>query len=390
MKIAVVHDVIYPYVKGGAEKRVWEISRRLADRGHEVHIFGMKHWKGEDVMVREGVYLHGVCNPADLYIDGKRSIKTAIYFSWKLLWSLKGDFDVIDSQQFPYLPCFSAKFFSSLRHTPLVITWHEVWDDYWREYLGWKGIFGKGIERLTTRLPDKIIPVSERVREDLLSAGVKGEKMKVVPNGVDTSAFQKSSRDEKIYDVLYVGRLVEHKRVDLLLRAMSLVKEESPSIKGTILGEGPERDRLIQLARSLGLEESVDFMGFSDGQEGVVEAMRTSKLFVLPSEREGFGIVLLEANACGLPVVTVRSKMNAASDLVKDGLNGLVCSPTSKDMAEAIFQLLKDDSYETLSESSRRAAERYDWSLIADKIERIYEEVTLQRGSGAVASVRNT
>lgn len=315
MKIAYVHDVIYPHVKGGAEKRVWEISRRLADRGHEVHIFGMKYWKGDDIVRREGVYLHGVCDPVNLYVDGKRSVKTAIYFSWKLLWSFKGDFDVIDSQQFPYLPCFSAKFFSTLKRTPLVITWHEVWGDYWLEYLGWKGIFGKVIERLTVRLPDKIIPVSKRVRQDLLFMGVRSEKMEVVPNGVDISAFQRSSLDEKIYDVLYVGRLLEHKRVDLLLRAMSLVKEDLPSIKGAIFGEGPERERLVHLARSLGLEERVHFMGFSDGQEGVVEAMRASKLFVLPSEREGFGIVLLEANACGLPVVTVRSDMNAASDL---------------------------------------------------------------------------
>lgn len=63
MKIAYIHDVIYPYVKGGAEKRVWEMARRLADRGHEVHIFGMKYWSGDDVMEREDVHLHGVCGP---------------------------------------------------------------------------------------------------------------------------------------------------------------------------------------------------------------------------------------------------------------------------------------------------------------------------------------
>ena len=137
MKIAYVHDVIYPFVKGGAEKRVMEIATRLAARGHDVHIFGMKYWDGEDVIEREGVHLHGVCASQDLYVDGKRSIKTSVYFSWKLLRSLEGDFDVIDAQEFPYFPCFSAKLFSILKRTPLVITWHEVWGDYWREYLGW-------------------------------------------------------------------------------------------------------------------------------------------------------------------------------------------------------------------------------------------------------------
>ena len=109
MKIAYVHDVIYPYVKGGAEKRVWEMARRLADRGHEVHIFTMKYWDGDYVIEREDVHLHAVCPPVDLYVEGRRSIRAAVRFSWKLLSSLRGDFDIIDAQQFPYLPILDRK-----------------------------------------------------------------------------------------------------------------------------------------------------------------------------------------------------------------------------------------------------------------------------------------
>ncbi len=83
----------------------------------------------------------------------------------------------------------------------------------------------------------------------------------------------------------------------------------------------------------------------------------------------------LEANACGLPVVMVRSEMNAALDLVEDGLNGLVVDPTPEGVAEAILELLKDERYGSLSEPSRRVAERYDWSIITDSIERVYEDV---------------
>ena len=67
MKIAFVYDVVYPYVKGGVEKRIWEMSRRLAARGHEVHIYGMKYWDGPDNIQVEGVMLHGVCAPMKLY-----------------------------------------------------------------------------------------------------------------------------------------------------------------------------------------------------------------------------------------------------------------------------------------------------------------------------------
>jgi glycosyltransferase involved in cell wall biosynthesis len=375
MKIAYVHDVIYPYVKGGAEKRVWEIARRLADRGHEVHIFGMKYWDGEDVIEREGVHLHGVCDPLCLYVDGKRSIKTSLYFSWKLLWSLKGDFDVIDTQQFPYFPCFSAKYRSWLGQTPLVITWHEVWGDYWREYLGWKGIIGKGIERMAINLPDKIIPVSERVRQDLMDMGVRSEKMEVVPNGVDLLKIDDVREEEKVSDLVYVGRLSEHKKVDLLLNAVSMAREAIPEMRCTIIGDGPEREKLGKLAKKLEIEESVDFLGFLEREEDVIAGMKSSKIFVLPSMREGFGISALEANACGLPVVTVRSDMNAAKDLVEDGLNGFVCGLNPEEMAQRILELLKDDQYASLSESSRRVAERYDWSLVTDAIERVYGEL---------------
>src|SRR4030042_2040565 len=85
MRIAYVYDVIYPYVTGGAQKRTWELGKRLAQRGHEVTIFGMKHWEGEDIICKEGVRVWGVCPPQELFVNGRRSIKEAIYFGKKLL-----------------------------------------------------------------------------------------------------------------------------------------------------------------------------------------------------------------------------------------------------------------------------------------------------------------
>ena len=85
MKIAYVYDAVYPWVKGGAEKRIYEISRRLAARGHEVHCYGMKYWPGQDDIEAEGVHLHGICPPRPLYCNGKRSITQAAYFAGRLL-----------------------------------------------------------------------------------------------------------------------------------------------------------------------------------------------------------------------------------------------------------------------------------------------------------------
>jgi len=375
MKIAYLHDVIYPHVKGGAEKRVWEISRRLADRGHEVHIFGMKFWDGESVVERNGVFLHGVCDPQDLYVDGRRSIGAAIRFSSKLLLSFRGRFDVIDAQQFPYLPCYSAKVHSLRRGTPLVITWHEVWGDYWREYLGKKGLFGMLVERGALKLPNMIIPVSERVRDELLDMGVGAEKMVVVPNGVDLKKIDSVKAGEKAYDVIYVGRLSAHKRVDLLVEAMSLVREEIPDIRCGIVGDGPELERLVSLSRKLKLGENVDFLGFLEMEEEVVAKMKSSKIFVLPSTREGFGISLLEANACGLPAVVADAPKSAAAGLITEGTNGLLCDLSSRSIASKVVTLLEYDLYKKMSAPSKEFAKGHDWDEIAKKAEKAYEKL---------------
>ena len=95
MKIAYVYDAVYPWVKGGAEKRVYELSRRLADRGHEVHCFGIKWWKGDSVIQRDGVFLHGICESRNLYSGDRRSMREALVFAWKVLLSLKGDYDLL-------------------------------------------------------------------------------------------------------------------------------------------------------------------------------------------------------------------------------------------------------------------------------------------------------
>jgi len=123
MKIAIVYDVIYPYVKGGVEKRVWEIASRLSLRGHDVHLYGMKFWDGDDTYVQDGVTLHGVCPARNLYSYGRRTIWQALSFSIALFFCLRGeDYDIVDCQQFPYFSCIACSFM----RTPLVITWHEV------------------------------------------------------------------------------------------------------------------------------------------------------------------------------------------------------------------------------------------------------------------------
>jgi glycosyltransferase involved in cell wall biosynthesis len=372
MKIAYVYDAVYPWIKGGAEKRIYEISKRLVKRGHEVHIFGMKYWNGEDVIVKDGVYLHGVCEPRELYVEGRRSIKEAIYFARKLLIPLtKEDFDVVDCQAFPYFSCFSAKICSSVKRTPLVITWHEIWDDYWYEYLGKKGVFGKWVEKMTTHLTDKIIAVSERTKKDLERIGVGVRKeIRIIPNGTDFGKIGRVKASDEESDVIFAGRLIKEKNVDVLIKTVNLVKKELPDVKCVIIGDGPEKKELEKLVYDLGLENNLEFTGFLEDYDEVISYMKSSKVFVLPSTREGFGIVAVEANACGLPVVTVDHRMNAACDFIANGENGFICKLSEEDIAGKILREL--DEKKSMGRKCIENAKKYDWNEISLLAESFY------------------
>jgi len=371
MKIAFVYDVIYPYVAGGAQRRIWEISRRLAQRGHSVHLFGMKYWNGENVIIKDGVYLHGVCKPQKLYFEDRRSVKEAIYFARKVVRPLlKEDFDIIDCQNFPYFPCLSAKLHALRKKSALIITWLEVWNNYWYEYLGRKGIFGKWIERMVVRLSKNMIAISESTKRGLLSIGVKGD-IEVVPSGVDLEEINAAPPADDSSDAIFAGRLIKEKNVDLLIKSIGLIKDAIPDISCFIIGDGPERPSLEKLTQDLGLEGNIRFLGFLARSEDVFSYIKSSKVFVLPSTREGFGIVAVEANACGLPVVTVRHPQNAATDLISDGKNGFLCELGEEDMAKKIT--IGVEASEDISRACVDHSREYSWDRITDILEDTYE-----------------
>jgi len=367
LKIAYIYDAVYPWVKGGAEKRIYELSTRLAKRDHEVHCYGMKWWPDDRDIIMNGVHQHGICPAMPLYKNGKRSIMQATSFAGKIL-AAGIDCDVVDCQNFPYFSCFSAKLLCSLRRHELFITWHEVWGDYWYKYLGRKGFLGQTVESAAARLTDRNIAVSERTKRDL--KGLGADAAWIVPNGIDANKIERIAASPNESDIIFVGRLVEHKNVDLLIEAIEIIKRDVPDISAKIIGDGPEAASLKRLSRQKGLEKNVEFYGFIEDYDDALALMKSSRVFASPSIREGFGMAALEANACGLPVVTVDHKMNAVSDLITKE-TGLICAPTCGALAEAIMKTL--EKREKMRERCRILAGRYDWEKICDVAERAYE-----------------
>jgi len=370
MKLACVYDVIHPYVIGGVQKRNWEIARRLAKKGHEVTLFGMKHWEGDSVICNEGVRLRGVCPPKQLFKDGHRSITEALSFTYNLLPPLMREkFDIVEVANFPYFPCFAAEFHSLVRRSRLIITWHEVWDNYWYEYLGKKGALGKAVEGLVARLPHKAIAVSPHTKTGLERLGRKGAD--IVANGVDISTIENSAQWPKSNDIIFVGRLTREKNVIQLIKAVNILKEGGHNPSCLIVGEGPEKDFLEREVAAMGIAAHIRFLGRLVSDTEVYSYMKASRVLVHPSIREGFSHVVLEANACGIPVVTVNHPLNAAQDLIMEGQNGIICDLSSTDMAQKILKVL--DNSGRWEKRCRELAKEYDWDRIADLAEQAYQ-----------------
>ncbi len=142
------------------------------------------------------------------------------------------------------------------------------------------------------------------------------------------------------------------------------------------MGRGPERNNLIMLAQKHDLLENVEFIEHIEDHNQLYALMKSSRVFAFPSTREGFGIVVLEANACGLPVITTDHHQNVAKSLIKEGLNGKAISLSKENLADAI------DVYMTMELDSRRYAsflQKYDWDNLAQSVEDVYAREYLSK-----------
>lgn len=375
LRIGMVYDAVYPYVTGGAEKRYRELASRLAER-HEVHYLTWQFWDGPSQVVEDGITLHGVGPAPSLYgADGKRTVREAAAFSARLLpVLLRQRLDVIDCSATPYLPLYAAWLASKVTRTPLVATWHEFWGDHWLDYLPKRPIvarIARALEAGSRRLGDVRVPVSAFTAQRMGLPDDLGRDT-IVGNGVGLPAIRRARRDPVATDLVFVGRLIDEKRVDLLLEAIRALAGAHPDLHCTVIGDGPERGALEGRATRLGLNERVTFAGRVDGSR-VFSLMKAARILVMPSVREGFGISVAEAQACGTVPVVVRGPMSAASALVQDGVDGLVCDPTPASLARAITTLLSDPArLAAMSRKARRLAPRYDWDLLTDRMERVY------------------
>ena len=374
MNVAFVSSQVYPFRKGGTEKRIHEIGRRLAARGHEVTVYGCHWWDGPTVTDYEGMTLHGVSRGREQYSGNRRSISEALRFSGDLLRPLSSNaesHDVIVACVSEHFPVWVSKVDTAFHDTPLVTTWHEVWNyEYWMKYLGPLGVFGWTVQSITAKIPQRPIAVSAMTADRLARIGPDRDAIRVVPNGVDIESIRSTPPADDGFDVLFVGRLIPEKNVDLLLSAFDSIAGAYDVTLG-IIGDGTKASALRTQADSMAHSDRVTFLGFVDEDRDVHAHMRAADLFVFPSTREGFGITGLEAMAAGCTTITVSHPDSAATEVVGDG--GFVCAPSAPSIAEEMRNALDG---ETPPHDPVERAMQFDWERIAQQAEEVYREVT--------------
>ncbi|MHB1045289.1 MAG: glycosyltransferase family 4 protein [Thermoanaerobaculia bacterium] len=371
--VALVYDLVYPFVPGGVQRRNYAIAIQLA-LTRDVALYGFSHWRGAANGFIPGCRYVDVGPPARLYSkSGRRLIREPLLFSIRLLPHLmKSQEEVWDVANIPYFPLLVAGLLARLRRKALVATWCEFWGDLWPQYLGPVGFVARWVETLALRTPGRLVAISEHTKKKMVAAGVAPERIDVVPCGVDVAQIRAAAAAKDGAEMLFVGRLIGHKRADLAIDALTRLGPAFSYLRLDIVGDGPERTDLERRVQALGLQSRVRFLGELPEQLEVYARMKAASLLVAPSSREGFGIVAVEAWACGLPVVVCEGPDNALATLVECPALGRVVAPAAEEIARACEELLTIDDEGARSERAA-IAERYDWERIVSRIEAIYD-----------------
>src|SRR5208283_4745149 len=230
------------------------------------------------------------------------------------------------------------------------------------------------VESQLLRLSDIITAVSPTVASELNEYGVASSKVTVMWNGVDERIFSPIRNKEKSEKyVLYTGVLRARKGLFDLMKCAVLVKKIIPDIKFVICGAGPLLQKLKEQVRSVGLEEQIVFLGRVDRKK-LIQIYQNATIHVIPSIYEGLPTVLLEAMACGLPVIA--TEIGGNRDIISSNVNGMLVPPGSPEgMAKMITLLWADESLRKKLGSNARETilKKYTWDIITNNFVDVYE-----------------
>lgn len=341
-RVAFVCDLHAAYAVGGAQRYYTTLSREFARQGPATYLT-RRVWDGPATREEAGVEVKGITRSIDAQ-EGGRGMAPKLTFALALLWHLLrhgGRYRVVHCCCFPHAALVGARIgLAPHRRTLLVADWHEVLPrSTWRRRLGRTGELGWLIQKAAIGAGGAAVTFS-RMHERRLRREGRRSGIHVVPEFPTelraAGAAPEGTREKRI---VFAGRLVAEKRPHLIPAVLAVLHETDSAWRATVFGAGPERERVQARAQELGVGDAVEMAGFAEWTD-VSDAMLASTALVLPTEREGFGLVVLEAASHGLPCVLVTEEDNAAVELVDPGRNGMVCEAADPArLAQAVLAL---------------------------------------------------
>ena len=335
MRVCIIYDCLYPHTVGGAERWYRSLATDLVGAGHEVTYLTRRQWTDDDPPDLEGVRIVVVSPDEPLYaVDGRRRIGPPLRFGVGVLRHLLANrdrYDAVHLCAFPYFSLLAVR--AALAGTParIGVDWFEVWTlDYWRGYLGRVGgRIGWAVQRLCARATPQAFVFSNVHAERLEREGLRRPAVRLggLYGGPLEPAAENGAGAARDPLVVFAGRHIPEKRAHLLPGAVAAARDRVPGLRGLVLGDGPERERVVAAIAAAGIGDAVDAPGFVTADE-VSDALGRATCMLLPSSREGYGLVVIEAAALGTPSVVVAGDDNAAVELVEEGVNGFV-APSS-------------------------------------------------------------
>ncbi|HKF82179.1 MAG TPA: glycosyltransferase [Solirubrobacterales bacterium] len=347
MKIALIYDRLYPQNIGGLERYYDALARGLANSNSVSYI--TREVETEDPPGFRPYRVVKVAPNSPFYsARGNRRIWPTVRFGFGVFVHLLRhgrDYDVVQSASFPFFSVIAARLAFGLRrrHRPkLVVDWLEVWPrEYWISYTG--AIFGRvgyAIQQLCMRAPDQGVTYSAMHearlgahRAPVLRLTGLATEMPAVADAPAASATEPN--------VVFAGRHIPEKQASLIPEVIEQARRSNGEIRGTIVGDGPERANIANDIAERGLEAVVRLPGFLLDEE-LNQALQSAACLLLPSLREGYGLIVIEAAAYGTPCVTIDAPDNAAKELIGDGVNGFVVDDwTPANLAKAVVDVVE-------------------------------------------------
>ncbi|HWI72016.1 MAG TPA: glycosyltransferase [Baekduia sp.] len=327
MRICLVYDCLFPWTVGGAERWMRAVAEALAEAGHEVTYLTRRQWADGEEPDIPGVRVIAVSPYEELYgADGNRTIGQALRFGrgvGRHLAAHRGAYDVVHVSTAPFFGLLAAGLVRRYGRYRLASDWFEVWsDEYWREYLGpVKGRVAALVQRTCARLRQEAFCSSRLHARRLKELGLRGEP--TVLRGMWTGPTAPKAPRPAEPLAVFAGRMIPEKHAPAVVPAVLAARERVPDLRATIFGDGPQLGDVRAAIAAAGAQDVIDAPGFVDA-EVLEDTMARAACLILPSTREGYGLVVVEAASMGVPSVLVDAPDNASTEHIVEGVNGFV------------------------------------------------------------------